>query len=60
MWAKFGVYVLAMLFGSTIMLTVDWFKIPVAESLGMIVAVLGTSMTLSLIATSGQKPPIGG
>jgi len=56
---KYGLAVVLMFVGVK-MLIVDWFKIPVAVSLGVIVAVLGTSMMLSLIATRGQKPPIGG
>lgn len=39
------------MFVGTKMLIVDWFKIPVAVSLGVIIAVLGTSMMLSLLAT---------
>lgn len=56
---KYGLAVVLMFVG-TKMLIVDWFKIPVAVSLGVIIAVLGTSMMLSLIATRGQKPPAGG
>lgn len=41
------------MFVGTKMLIVDWFKIPVAVSLGVIIAVLGTSMMLSLLATHG-------
>ncbi len=37
------------------MLIVDWFKIPVAISLGVVVAVLGTSILLSWAATRDQK-----
>ena len=43
-----------------LLLIVDWFKIPVAVSLGVIIAVLGTSIMLSLLATRGQKPPAAG
>lgn len=53
---KYGLAVVLMFVG-TKMLIVDWFKIPVAVSLGVIVAVLGTSIILSLLATRGQKPP---
>lgn len=56
---KYGLAVVLMFVG-TKMLIVDWFKIPVAVSLGVIIAVLGTSMMLSLLATRGQKPPTGG
>lgn len=52
---KYGLAVVLMFVG-TKMLIVDWFKIPVAASLGVIIAVLGTSMMLSLLATRGQKP----
>ncbi|MDO8291324.1 MAG: TerC family protein [Gallionella sp.] len=52
---KYGLAVVLMFVG-TKMLIVDWFKIPVAVSLGVIIAVLGTSMMLSLLATRGQKP----
>lgn len=47
---KYGLAVVLMFVG-TKMLIVDWFKIPVAVSLGVIIAVLGTSMMLSLLAT---------
>ena len=47
---KYGLAVVLMFIG-TKMLIVEWFKIPVAVSLGVVVAVLGTSMLLSLIAT---------
>ena len=56
---KYGLAVVLMFVG-TKMLIVDWFKIPVAVSLGVIIAVLGTSMMLSLLATRGQKPPTAG
>ncbi|OFZ68112.1 MAG: hypothetical protein A2V79_08555 [Betaproteobacteria bacterium RBG_16_56_24] len=55
---KYGLAAVLMFVGAK-MLIVDWFKIPVAVSLGVIVAVLGTSMMLSLLATRGQKPPTG-
>ncbi len=51
---KFGLAVVLMFVG-TKMLIVDWFKIPVAVSLGVVVAVLGTSMLLSLMATRKEK-----
>ncbi len=47
---KFGLAVVLMFVG-TKMLIVDWFKIPVAVSLGVVVAVIGTSILLSLLAT---------
>lgn len=47
---KFGLAVVLMFVG-TKMLIVEWFKIPVAVSLGVIVAVIGTSILLSLLAT---------
>lgn len=53
---KYGLAVVLMFVGIK-MLIVDWFKIPVAVSLGVIIAVLGTSMMLSLLATRGRKPP---
>ena len=53
---KYGLAVVLMFVG-TKMLIVDWFKIPVAVSLGVIIAVLGTSMMLSLLATRGTKQP---
>lgn len=53
---KYGLAVVLMFVG-TKMLIVDWFKIPVAVSLGVIIAVLGTSMMLSLLATRGHTPP---
>ncbi|HNV88645.1 MAG TPA: TerC family protein [Methylotenera sp.] len=51
---KFGLAVVLMFVG-TKMLIVDWFKIPVAVSLGVVVAILGTSMLLSLIASRNKK-----
>ncbi len=51
---KYGLAVVLMFVGSK-MLIVDWFKIPVAVSLGVVIAVLGTSMMLSLIATAKPK-----
>jgi tellurite resistance protein TerC len=47
---KFGL-ALVLIFVGIKMLIVEWFKIPVAVSLGVVVAVLGTSMLLSLLAT---------
>ena len=47
---KFGLAVVLMFVG-TKMLIVEWFKIPVAVSLGVIAAVIGTSILLSLLAT---------
>ncbi len=47
---KFGLAVV-LIFVGTKMLIVDWFKIPVAVSLGVVVAVIGTSILLSLLAT---------
>lgn len=52
---KYGLALVLMFVGSK-MLIVDWFKIPVAVSLGVVIAVLGTSMMLSLIATAKPKP----
>lgn len=51
---KYGLAVVLIFVGSK-MLIVDWFKIPVAVSLAVVIAVLGTSMLLSLIATRGGK-----
>ena len=51
---KYGLAVVLMFVGVK-MLIVDWFKIPVAVSLGVIVAVLGMSILLSLAATRNQK-----
>jgi len=51
---KYGLAVV-LIFVGTKMLIVDWFKIPVAVSLGVVVAILGTSILLSLLATRGQK-----
>ena len=53
---KYGLAVVLAFVGIK-MLIVDWFKIPVEVSLGVIVAVLGTSMMLSLLATRGKTPP---
>ncbi len=51
---KFGLAVVLMFVG-TKMLIVEWFKIPVAVSLGVIAAVIGTSILLSLLATRKQN-----
>lgn len=47
---KFGLALVLMFVGIK-MLIVDWFKVPVAISLAVILAVLGTSILLSLIAS---------
>lgn len=47
---KFGLAVVLMFVG-TKMLIVEWFKVPVAVSLAVVIAVIGTSILLSLIAT---------
>jgi tellurite resistance protein TerC len=39
------------MFVGTKMLIVEWFKVPVAVSLAVVIAVIGTSILLSLIAT---------
>ena len=52
---KYGLAVV-LIFVGTKMLIVDWFKIPVAASLAVVVAVLGTSMLLSVI--SSRKAPV--
>jgi tellurite resistance protein TerC len=51
---KFGLAVVLMFVG-TKMLIVEWFKIPVAVSLGVVVAVIGTSILLSFIATRNKR-----
>jgi tellurite resistance protein TerC len=51
---KFGLAVVLMFVG-TKMLIVEWFKVPVAVSLAVVVAVIGTSILLSLLATRNQK-----
>jgi tellurite resistance protein TerC len=51
---KYGL-ALVLIFVGTKMLIVDWFKVPVAVSLGIIISVLGTSILLSLTATRHQK-----
>jgi tellurite resistance protein TerC len=52
---KYGLAVVLMFVG-TKMLIVDWFKIPVAVSLAVVVTLLGTSILLSLMSTRKQKP----
>jgi tellurite resistance protein TerC len=52
---KYGLAVVLIFVGSK-MLIVDWFKIPVAVSLGVVVAVLGISILLSLKATAKHEP----
>ena len=52
---KYGLAVV-LIFVGVKMLIVDWFKIPVAVSLGVVIAVLGTSILLSLASTRNQKP----
>lgn len=51
---KFGLALVLMFVGIK-MLIVDWFKIPVVVSLAVVVAVLGTSILLSLIATRKHR-----
>ena len=51
---KYGLAVVLVFVGIK-MLIVDWFKIPVAVSLGVIVAVLGISVLLSLRASAGKQ-----
>lgn len=51
---KFGLALVLMFVGIK-MLIVDWFKVPVAISLAVILAVLGTSILLSLIATKKRS-----
>ena len=51
---KFGLAVVLMFVG-TKMLIVECFKIPVAVSLGVVMAVIGTSILLSLIATRDKQ-----
>jgi tellurite resistance protein TerC len=52
---KFGLAVVLMFVG-TKMLIVDWYKIPVAISLAVVITLLGTSILLSLMSTRKQKP----
>jgi tellurite resistance protein TerC len=51
---KYGLAVV-LIFVGVKMLIVDWFKIPVAVSLAVVVTLLGTSIFLSLIATRHKK-----
>jgi tellurite resistance protein TerC len=51
---KYGLAIV-LVFVGTKMLIVDWFKIPVAVSLAVVVTLLGTSILLSLISTRKQK-----
>jgi len=51
---KFGLALVLMFVGIK-MLIVEWFKVPVAVSLAVVVAVLGTSILLSLIASRKQQ-----
>lgn len=51
---KFGLALVLMFVGIK-MLIVDWFKVPVAISLTVILAVLGTSILLSLIASKKRS-----
>lgn len=51
---KYGLAVVLIFVGIK-MLIVEWFKIPVAVSLGVVIAVLGISILLSLKATAKQK-----
>lgn len=51
---KFGL-ALVLIFVGIKMLIVEWFKVPVAVSLAVVVAVLGTSIFLSLIASRNQR-----
>ena len=52
---KFGLAVVLMFVG-TKMLIVDWYKIPIAISLAVVITLLGTSILLSLMSTRKQKP----
>jgi tellurite resistance protein TerC len=51
---KYGLAVVLIFVGIK-MLIVDWFKIPVAVSLAVVVTLLGTSILLSLMATRHKK-----
>ena len=51
---KYGLAIVLVFVGSK-MLIVDWFKIPVAISLAVVVTLLGTSILLSLISTRKQN-----
>ena len=52
---KFGL-ALVLMFVGTKMLIVEWYKIPVAISLAVVITLLGTSILLSLMSTRKQKP----
>ena len=51
---KYGL-ALVLMFVGTKMLIVDWYKIPIAVSLAVVLAVLSTSILLSMISTRKQK-----
>jgi tellurite resistance protein TerC len=51
---KYGLAVV-LIFVGVKMLIVDWFKIPVAVSLAVVITLLGTSIFLSLMATRAKK-----
>ena len=51
---KYGLAVVLVFVGVK-MLIVDWYKIPVAISLAVVITLLGTSILLSLVATRKQK-----
>ncbi len=51
---KYGLAIVLVFVGVK-MLIVDWFKIPVAISLAVVVTLLGTSILLSLMSTRKQK-----
>ncbi len=51
---KYGLAVV-LIFVGTKMLIVDWIKIPVAVSLGVVIAVLGTSIVLSLKSSQRKE-----
>jgi tellurite resistance protein TerC len=51
---KYGLAIV-LVFVGTKMLIVEWYKIPVAISLAVVVAVLGTSIFLSMMSTRKQK-----
>ena len=51
---KFGLAIVLMFVG-TKMLIVEWFKVPVAVSLAVVIAVVATSILLSLLATRNRN-----
>lgn len=51
---KFGLALVLMFVGIK-MLAVEWFKVPVAISLAVVAAILGTSILLSLISTRNKR-----